>query len=456
MSKFTSDLVGLSKLPSDERLRALERIIPLGAVQEVLAQTGHDKRRCSCLPHWFMAYFVLGLGLFAKDSYAQIFKNLQRFRPGGTPRSNTFTEARKGLGIAPLRLLAGKLVRLLGTADTPGAFYKGLRLMAIDGFKLDLPDTPANVRVFGRPKSGRADGAFPQARVLALCETGSHVFYRHQVKPLRRGECSMAAVLLRWLQEDMLLLWDRNFLSFKNVKQIKDRKAHLLARIKAGPVFEPTEVLSDGSYLSKIYPSVHHRKRDHGGMVVRIIEYTLKGSGHADDGKVHRLLTTLTDAKEHPAKELIILYHERWEEELAIDEVKTHLQERPVLRSQTPAGVVQEIEGLLLAHFAVRALMQQAAFQQGLDPERLSFTATLKILRCRLPEVPKNPRNRAGRKRWWEELLAEVSEQVLPGRRRRINPRVIKCKMSKWKKKRPCHRKPPQPTKCFRECIVIT
>ena len=457
MSKFAHDLVSLSELPSDERVRALERIIPLASVQEVLHQTGHDQRRCPRLPHWFMAYFVLGLGLFAKDSYSQIFKNLQRFRPGGTPRSNTFTQARKGLGIAPMRLLAAKVVRLLGTPDTPGAFYKGMRLMALDGFKVDLPDTPDNARVFGRPKSGRGDGAFPQARVLALCETGSHVFYRWQIKPLRRGEISMAAVLLRWLVEGMLLLWDRNFLSFKTVKQVvKDRKAHLLARIKNGPIFEPTKVLSDGSYLSAIYPSSRHRERDEGGIVVRVIEYKLEGTGHAEEGKVHRLLTTLLDAKEHPAEELIILYHERWEEEQAIDELKTHLEERPVLRSQTPAGVVQEIEGLLLAHFAVRALMQEAADREGLDPDRLSFTATLKVLRCRLPEVPKNPKDTAGRKRWWEDLLAEVGEQVLPQRRHRINPRVIKRKMSQWDKKRPCHRNPPQPTRSFRECIVIT
>ena len=457
MSKFAHDLVGLSKLPSDERLRALERIIPLQTVQEVLRHTGHAKRRCSCLPHWFMAYFVLGLGLFAKDSYSQIFKNLQRFRPGCTPRSNTFTEARKGLGIAPVRLLAAKVVRLLGTPDTPGAFYKGMRLMALDGFIVDLPDTPANARIFGRPKGGRGDGAFPQARILALCEIGSHAFYRHQIKPLCRGEISIAPVLLRHLEPDMLLLWDRNFLSFKTVHQVViDRKAHLLARIKSGPIFEPTEVLSDGSYLSKIYPSSRHRERDEGGIVVRIIEYKLEGTGHAEEGKVHRLLTDLLDPEQHPAEELIILYHERWEEEQAIDELKTHLQERPVLRSQTPAGVVQEIEGLLLAHFTVRALMQEAAGREGMDPDRLSFTATLKILRCRLPEVPKNPNNRAGRKRWWEDLLAEVAEQPLPQRRHRVNPRVIKRKMSHWDKKQPYHRNPPKPVKSFRECIVIT
>lgn len=455
MSTAARDLAALSTQPSDERLRALERIIPMSAVQEVLAQTGHAKRRCRCLPHWFMVFYVIALGLFNDDSHTDVFKRLQRFRKGHAPPSNTIAQARKGLGVAPLRLLKSKIVKPLGTPDTPGAFYKGMRLMALDGFVVDLPDTPANERVFGKPQSGRAEGAFPQARVVALCETGSHAFLHWQVKPLCRGECGMAAVLLRHLEADMLLLWDRGFLSYKNVKlATQQRKAHLLVRIKSNLVFEPIEVLKDGSYLAKIYPSTWHRTKDKDGIVVRIIEYTLEGSGHKDDGKVHRLLTTLLDAFEHPAEALIILYHERWEEEVAIDEVKTHLKEKVVLRSKTPAGVIQEIEGLMLAHYCVRTLMAEAAEREGLDPDRLSFTGTLKILRCRLPEVPKNPRDRAGRKRWWEDLVAEVGEAVLPERRRRINPRVVKCKMSKWLKKRAHHRCPPKP-KPFRECIVI-
>jgi hypothetical protein len=402
-----------------------------------------------------MILFVVALGLFNKDSHRQVFKHVQRFRKGGTPQRNTIAEARKGLGVAPLRLLAGEVVGLLGTPDTPGAFYQGLRLMALDGFVLDLPDSQANERVFGRPRSGRAPGAFPQARVLALCETGSHVLYRWQVKPLCRGEVTMTPVLLRHLEPDMLLLWDRNFLSYKHVGQVKGQKAQLLARIKRSFIFKPTEVLRDGSYLSKRYPSRGHRARDEAGIVVRVSEYTLAGTGHADDGKVHRLLTTLLDAVKHPAEELIVLYHERWEEELAIAELKAHQKEKPVLRSKTPAGVVQEIEGLLLAHYVVRALMHEAAGREGLDPERLSFTGTLKVLRCRLPEVPAGPQDEAGRRQWWEDLLAEVGEEVLPPRRHRVNPRVIKRKMSNWPKKRPHHRHPPQPTKPFRESIHI-
>src|SRR5438132_1193798 len=169
-------------------------------------------------------------------------------------------------------------------------------------------------------------------------------------------------------------------------------------------------------------------------------------------GQRHRLLTTLLDAGRHPARRLIVLYHERWEEELAIDELKTHQRERPVLRNETPAGVVQEIDGLLLAHYVVRVLMSEAARRNNVPPRRLSFTGALKVLRCRLPECPKS---RAGLRRWYEELLAEVAEEVLPGRRERINPRVIKRKMSNWRKKRPEHRRYPQPTKKFRQSVVI-
>jgi len=455
MVDLLADLEFLNEQPSGERVLALERIIPRDTVQEILQQTGHASRHCPRLPHWFMVFYVISLGLFCRDNYRQVYKWLQRFRPLGTPQRNTLAEARKGLGIPPLRYLAQRIVRLLCPPDTPGAFYKGLRLMALDGFVLDLPDSEANDRTFGRPQSGRGAGAFPQVRVLALCETGSHVLLRWLIKPLRWGEVSMASWVLRGLTQGMLLLWDRNFLSYRSLQQVQQQGGQLLARLKSNFLFEPIQVLADGSFLAKMYPSSWDRKKDRNGILVRIVEYTLQGCGHADEGKVHRLLTTLLDAEQYPAKELIVLYHERWEEELAIDELKTHQRERPVLRSQTPAGVIQEIEGLLLAHFVIRTLMHEAAQSKGLDQDRLSFTATLKILRCRLPEVPKDANDQAGREQWFANLLEEISEEVLPVRRQRINPRVIKRKMSKWKKKRPQHRNPPRPAKTVRESINI-
>jgi Insertion element 4 transposase N-terminal/Transposase DDE domain len=452
LTALYTEAAALAQWPTAERLRALKRIIPRARVQAVLRRTGHARRRYLRLPAWFMVWFVVALGLFCRDSYRQVFKWLQPFRRNGTPGRSTFCEARQRLGVAPLLQLAQQVVELRATPQTPGAFYQGRRLMALDSFVVDVPDSPANARVFGRPGSHRSPAAYPQARVLALCEVGTHVLWRTLTKPYRRGEVPMAAYLLRFLHQDMLLLWDRNFLSYDLVRQVRQRQAHLLARIKNNLVFRPLRRLGDGSYLAKLYPSPRHRDRDEGGVVVRIIEYTLSDPGRPGSGERHRLLTTLLGAARHPAKRLIVLYHERWEEEVTIDEIKTHQRERPVLRSETPAGVVQEIQGLLLAHYVVRVLMNEAARQHDLPPRRLSFTGALKVLRCRLPECPKS---RAGLRRWYENLLAEVAEEVLPERRDRINPRVIKRKMSNWRKKRPEHRHYPQPTKKFRQCVVM-
>jgi transposase IS4-like protein/DDE family transposase len=452
MNSLSTDAATLAQWPTAERVRALKRIIPRAKVQAVLRRTGHASRRYLRLPASFMVWFVIALGLFCRDSYRQVFKWLQPFRRQGTPGRSTLCEARQRLGVAPLHWLMHPVVELQATADTPGAFYDGLRLMALDSFVTDVADSMANARVFGRPGSSRSPAAFPQVRVLALCEIGTHVLWRTLIKPCHRSEVTMAAYLLRSLQEGMLLLWDRGFLSYALVQQVLQQRTELLARIKNNLVFRPIRRLRDGSYLAKLYPSPRHRDRDEGGLVVRIIEYTLNDAGRSGSGEKHRLLTTLLDAARHPAKRLIVLYHERWEEELAIDELKTHQRERPVLRSETPAGVVQEIDGLLLAHYVVRVLMNEAARQNNLPPRRLSFTGTLKILRCRLPECPKS---RRGLRRWYDDLLAEIAEEVLPERRNRINPRVIKRKMSNWRKKRPEHRRCPQPTKKFRQSIVI-
>ncbi len=216
--------------PTQERLLALKRIIPRARVEEVLARTGQDRSFCSRLPGWFMIWFVIALGLFCCDCYRQVFRWLQPFRRGRTPGRSTFCEARKRLGIAPLRFLANQVIRLQGKPTTPGAFYRGMRTMALDGFVVDVPDTPANDRAFGRPGSSRAPAAFPQARVLALCETGSHVLWRFLIKPQSCGEVTMAHYLLRFLQKDMLLLWDRNFLSYQTVSEVLQRGAHPCSR----------------------------------------------------------------------------------------------------------------------------------------------------------------------------------------------------------------------------------
>jgi hypothetical protein len=451
MLGLQKDVAQLAQQPTPQRVQGLKRIIPCSTIKTILKRSGHDAH-CPRLPKWFMVWFVIGLGLFCTDCYRQIYRWFNPFRRKGTPGRSTFCEARQRLGVAPVRLLLDEVAQLRATPQTPQSFYKGMRLMALDGFVADVADSPANARVFGRPRNGRSGGAFPQARVLALCEVGTHVLWKVQIKPQRRAEITLARPLLRHVQADMLLLWDRGFLSFDHVAQVLSRKAHLLARVKTGLVFTPCKRLGDGSYLAKLYPSPTHRRQDRGGIVVRIIEYTFNDPGRPGSGERHRLLTTLLDWRQHPARELIGLYHERWEEELAIDELKTHQRQRPVLRSETPAGVVQEIYGLLLGHYVVRALMSEAAAQEKIAPRQLSFTAALTILRCRLPECP---RSETGRVRWYADLLAEIGEERLERRRDRVNPRVIKRKISKWLKKRPEHRETPQPTKRFSKSVVI-
>lgn len=452
MIASNKEVAQLASWPERVRIEALKRIVPRAKIKQVLQQMGGQATRCWRVPAWFSVWFVIALGLFGCDSYRQVFRWLTPYRKGGTPGRSTLCEARRRLGVALLRRLHEAVVVLLGKPDTPGAFYQGLRLMAIDGFVLDLPDTEQNERAFGRPGSGRAPGAFPQARVVSLCETGSHVLWRSLIKPCHRGEIPMARYLLRFLKKDMLLLWDRNFFGYDTLVQVCSRRAQLLARIKKNLIFEPIEQLPDGSYLAKAYRNATDRRHDRDGIMVRIIDYTFDDENRPGSGKKHRLLTTLLDADAHPAETLIVLYHERWEEELAIDELKTHQRERPVLRSQTPAGVVQEIYGLLIGHYVIRSLMQDAAAATDLDPQCLSFTNTLKILRCRLPECP---RSVAGRRQWHRNLLSEIAEEVLEPRRNRINPRVIKKKMSNWEKKKPEHRRYPQPHKEFREAIRV-
>jgi hypothetical protein len=449
MFSLGKEAIALSRA---QRVAALYRIVPREKVKRALRKSGRDRTYCARLPSVFLVYFVLALGLFCADCYRQVFRWLRRWKEASTPGRSTLCEARKRLGVSPLVTLAKDVVKLLACPDTRGAFYRDMRLMALDGFVADIPDMPLNDKVFGRPAGGRAAGAFPQVRIAALCEAGTHVMYRWLIKPLYVAEQRMAERLLGFLEAGMLLLWDRNFLSYGRVRKVIGQGAQLLARVKTSLIFPPIARLSDGSYLSKLYLNATDRKHDRNGIPVRIIDYTLDDPGRAGHREKHRLLTTLLEPEKDPAKTLIELYHVRWEEELAIDEIKTHQMQRPVLRSQTPAGVVQELYALFLDHYVVRVLMFEAAEKADVPPLRISFTGALKILRCRIPECP---RRRSARLAWWRNLVKEVAEEVLPPRRNRINPRVIKRKMSKWKKKRPPHRGYRQPRREFADAIVM-
>jgi Insertion element 4 transposase N-terminal/Transposase DDE domain len=443
-----------------DKLAGLEQVIGPDAIQQALAATGRvNSRRCT-LTHEVVLWLVLAMGLLTDLPIRQVFKFARRFRKGEeSPHRSSLCVARQRLGVAPVRQLFLQVVRPLARPDTPGAFYQGLRLMGIDGVVCDVPDSAANDAAFGRPSAGpRGDGAFPQIRKLSLVELGTHVEVALIVKPCRTGEHAMVDALLPHLASQMLLLWDRGFFSYKLWKKLMAQGVKVLARVTSRLILRPIRNLSDGSYLAKIYKDAYDRQKDRDGIMVRVIRYTLEDPQRVGHGQEHVLMTNLFDEAICPATELIVLYHERWEHELVFDEQKTHQDPRRAtkpaqLRSETPAGVIQEVYALSLGHFVIRSLMFEAASTVGVDPDHLSFTGCFQILKNRLPECVGQTRETL--EAWYEGLLWEMQAERTDPRRNRINPRVIKRKMSKWKKKRPHHRHRPPLKKTFTEAVVM-
>ena len=457
---------GHCTLPADDagrildRLAGLEQVIRPEDVRQALADTGRITSRHCRLTHEVVFWVVLAMGLLTDLPIRQVFKHARRLRVGEpSPRRSTLCMARRRLGVAPVRQLFSRVVRPLARPDTPGAFYWGFRLMAFDGTVLDVPDSLANAAAFGRPIAGeRGDGAFPQVKKLSLVELGTHVEVAFALKPCDGNERTMAAGLFRHLTAEMLVLLDRGFFSYELWRELTRTGVKVLARVVKNLILRPFRYLTDGSYLAKVYKNDSDRRKDRDGIVVRVIRYTLDDPQRVGHGEAHVLITNLFDENLYPAEEGILLYHERWEEELVFDEQKTHQDPRRAtkpaqLRSETPAGVIQEIYALSLGHFVIRSLMFEAAATVGIDPDRLSFSGCFQILKCRLPECDGATPGRL--EAWYRGLLWEMQEERTDPRRNRINPRVIKQKMSKWKKKRPEHRHLPPLKKTFPESVVM-
>jgi hypothetical protein len=411
------------------------------------------------LTHEVVLRIVLAMGLFTDVPIRQVFKLSRRLRPGEhSPHRSSLCAARGRLGVAPLRALFERVARPLARPETPGAFAFGLRLMGIDSTVFDVPDSAANDAAFGRPRGMYGDGAFPQVRKLSLVELGTHAEVGVVLRPHRGNERAMVAGLLRHLTPEMLLLLDRGFFGEKLWRELMARGVGVLARVTTQMVLRPIRELPDGSSLAKIYKGDYNRRKDREGVVVRVIRYTLDDPRRVGHGEEHVLITSLLDDATHPSVMLILLYHQRWEHETTFDEQKTHQDPRRAskpaqLRSETPSGVIQEIYALSLGHFVIRSLMLEAAATAGLDPDRLSFTGSFQVLRCRLPECDaRTPATFGG---WYRGLLWEIQEERIEARRNRINPRVIKRRVSKWEKKQPEHRRPPPLKKTFQEAVVM-
>ena len=376
----------------------LASVCPRALIDEVLAQTGKASQRERLLPAPAVVYYVMALALWREAPLEEVLRVvceglqwLSGGQPGAVQASKSaISQARTRLGPEVMRQLADRVLRPLARPDAPGAWYRGWRLMAVDGSCMDVADEAVNAEHFGYPGASRGQSAFPQTRVLGLVECGTHAVVAASIAPYGHSEVAMAAELLpAKLTGDMLVMADRNFYGFKLWQQACASGAKLLWRVKSNLGLPVEQELADGSYLSTVYDSEDRARRS--GQQVRAIDYTLKDSATPVHSS-YRLVTNILDPEAAPALELAALYHERWEIESVFDEFKTHMRgASTVLRSKTPELVEQELWGLLLAHFAVRQLMEQAAWQQGLDPDRLSFTNALRVIKRKMPQAAALP-----------------------------------------------------------------
>ena len=372
-------------------LGVIARVVPPERVREVLAETGTASERERDLPAQVMVYYAVALALYMGSSTREVLRCLLeglRWLWGAeavkVAGKSGISQARSRLGEAPLRRLYAALVHPIATRATKGAWYRDCRLVSLDGSCLDVADTAANRAAFGLPGASRGESAFPQLRFVALVENGTHVLFGAQLGRYDEGETTLAHAALAALRPGMLCLADRQFFGHALWQAAAATGAALLWRVKHNLRLVREMVLADGSYLTTVYPSDKDRRHRSGGIRVRVVEYRLEGVAEAEP--LYRLVSSMLDPAQAPAAELAALYHERWEIEGALAELKTQLRgARVVLRSKTPALVRQEFWGLLLAHFAVRGLMHEAALQADEDPDRLSFSHAVRVVRRKVP-----------------------------------------------------------------------
>ena len=388
MARKVAELPAGSRITDYISLGVLSQMVPRTAVDAALAATGRESRRQRDLPAHVVVYYVIALALYMQSSYREVLRCLQEglrwlHDPSARPRvtgKSGISQARKRLGPEPLRALHDAVARPVADASEPGCGYRGWHLASLDGSTLDVADERANAAAFGRPGASRGSSAFPQIRFVSLVENGTHVLFGSRMAGCDVGEVPLAREVVAALSAGMLCLADRNFFGYALWNLARGTGADLLWRIKKNLRLPREAVLPDGSYLSRIYPTDKARRRRRDGVRVRVIDYRLRGVGDAEP--LYRLVTTVLDPDGAPAGELAALYHERWEIETALDELKTHLRgARIVLRSKTPDLVRQEFWGLLLAHFAIRSLMHQAARRIGEDPDRLSYLHAVRVVR---------------------------------------------------------------------------
>ena len=393
MARTVATLPAGSRITDYISLGVLTKTFPLDKVNAVVAAAGKTNQRQRDLPAHVVVYYVIALTLYMQVSYREVLRCLLEgvkwlLGPEWEVKvagKSGISQARTRLGWEPLKQLHDQVVAPIALPRTKGAWYRHWRSVSLDGSTLDVADTQDNQQAFGRPSGSRGTGAYPQVRFVSLVENGTHVLFGTQMSGYGVGEITLAHKVLPALQKGMLCLADRNFFGFNLWKKAHASGADLLWRVRRNLRLACEERLPDGSYLSTIYGSDKDRRLKSNGIRVRVIEYTLEGVTGAES--IYRLVTSILDPGSAPAQELAALYHERWEIETALDELKTHLRgSKIVLRSKTPDLVRQEFYGLMMTHFAIRGLMHEAALQDREDPDRLSFLHAVRVVRRKLPQ----------------------------------------------------------------------
>ncbi|MEP7306725.1 MAG: IS4 family transposase [Acidobacteriota bacterium] len=392
MARTAADLPTGTRLADYISVGVLAKTFPPARVNAILAATKKASVRQRELPAQVVVYYVMGLALYMQVSYREVLRCLvegvQWLRgPAAAmriPGKSGISQARTRLGAAPLQQLYDEVVEPIATPQTKGAWYRRWRVVTLDGSTMDVADTVDNVTAYHRPGTSRGTSAYPQLRFVALVENGTHVLFATALDRYSVGETTLATRVVPALTPTMLCLADRSFFGWKLWAQAQATGAALVWRIKKNLQLPVHTRHADGSYHSVIYASLRDRRHQTNGLAVRVIDYTLDGLDEAEP--IYRLVTTILDPAAAPAQDLAALYHERWEIETALDELKTHLRgARIILRSKTPELVRQEFYGLLLAHFALRGLMHDAALTVDEDPDRLSFVHAVRVVRRALP-----------------------------------------------------------------------
>lgn len=387
-----------TKMTDHVSIGVLTRIVPRFVVDEVLIETGRVEKRTRSLPAHVVVYFVLAIALFP-DGYEEVIRKLVHglqfmrtwSRRWAVPTTAALSRARTRLGEAPMRALFERVAVPVATAGTPGAWLRGWRLMAIDGVMIDVPDTAANLAAYGKPEGGTRR-PFPQTRTVGLSECGTHALIAAELGTIYQGERELASALRGRVEPNMLIIADRGFYSYDLWREYLATGAALLWRAWSSIILEPLEVLPDGSYLAEVAGKHARSSRTRiplasvGGnlrlathLTVRIVEYQIES--HNGTSEVFRLITSILDPEQASAVELAEAYHQRWEIETAYREIEGGLLAYKGLRSKTPELIRQELWGLFIAHYALRTFIAEAADTVDIDPDRLSFSRTLNIIR---------------------------------------------------------------------------